>query len=404
VPEWYQKRFLANGKHTYWYLDKNPVVIPGSNGKRRRNLLPWGPPSCFAQDDLYTVKWGTEANVDIERFFFGKVDDKAKEAVEFFGNFAPGDVSPDAFKALLRYMSLQKLRTPKGLGFLSQFKRGRTVNDRLILMQEWQDLYCALWTECVWQIADCAKSPTKFIISDHPVTVYNRDCFPGSNVCRGFADPDIRLVATHTYFPLSISHVLMLTNLAWVRNPYQQERRVRPNPALFRDTFFNFTDIQSFRSLSEQEVREINYITKTRSLRYVAGAEKEWLFPEQFLPSTHWSRFGRGLLLMPEPREIFMGGQVMIGYEGGGSEAFGEYGHRPWQRGYKDAKRDAIESESLERFKAEFAAMQGPEYRGTSARFANIATEPRRDSEKYHADTLKRAEQYRARGYKPFQS
>ena len=196
----------------------------------------------------------------------------------------------------------------------------------------------------------------------------------------------------------------MLTNLAWVRNPYQQERRVRPNPALFRDTFFNFTDIQSFRSLSEQEVREINYITKTRSLRYVAGAEKEWLFPEQFLPSTHWSRFGRGLLLMPEPREIFMGGQVMIGYEGGGSEAFGEYGHRPWQRGYKDAKRDAIESESLERFKAEFAAMQGPEYRGTSARFANIATEPRRDSEKYHADTLKRAEQYRARGYKPFQS
>jgi hypothetical protein len=79
-----------------------------------------------------------------------------------------------------------------------------------------------------------------------------------------------------------------------------------------------FTGIQTYRSLSEQEVREINYITKRRALRYVAGAEREWLFPEKYLPSTDWNKFGDGLLLMPEPRELPMGGEVMVSYKGGG--------------------------------------------------------------------------------------
>jgi hypothetical protein len=53
------------------------------------------------------------------------------------------------------------------------------------------------------------------------------------------------MVGTHTYFPLSIGKILILTNLAWVRNPYQSERKVHPNPMLFRDTIFMFTDIQA---------------------------------------------------------------------------------------------------------------------------------------------------------------
>jgi hypothetical protein len=152
-----------------------------------------------------------------------------------------------------------------------------------MLLQEIQNVYCATWTECVWLIADATKSDTKFIISDHPVTVYNRACFPGSDYGKGFNDPDIRMVATHTYFPLSIDKVLILTNLAWVRNPYQSEREPRPNPGLFRNTIFSLQDIQTCRSLSEQEVLEINYITKKRALRYVSAAEKEWLYPERRL-------------------------------------------------------------------------------------------------------------------------
>jgi hypothetical protein len=68
--------------------------------------------------------------------------------------------------------------------------------------------------------------------------------------------------------------------------------------------------------LSEQEVIQINYIIKKRALRHVAAAEKEWLCPEGRLETTHWGKFGKGLLLMPEPRDIHMGGQIAIGYKG----------------------------------------------------------------------------------------
>ncbi len=61
----------------------------------------------------------------------------------------------------------------------------------LIELQRMQDLYCATWTECVWQIADASQSQTKFIISDHPVTVYNRACPHLSKYCSGANDPDI---------------------------------------------------------------------------------------------------------------------------------------------------------------------------------------------------------------------
>jgi hypothetical protein len=152
----------------------------------------------------------------------------------------------------------------------------------------------------------------------------HRACFPGSVYCQGFNDPDIRMVATHTYFPLSIDKILILTNLAWVRNPYQNERAPRPNPGLFRNTIMSLQDIQTCRSLGEQEILEINYITKKRALRYVAAAEKEWLYPERRLQNTHWSKFGHGYLLMPEPREIHMGGETYIGYKDGTSAC----GHR----------------------------------------------------------------------------
>ena len=96
-------------------------------------------------------------------------------------------------------------------------------------------------------------------------------------------------------------------------------------------------DIQTHRSLSEQEVLEINYITKKRALRYIAGAEREWLYPENHLSSTRWNKFGNGYLLMPEPREVYMGGETYVGYKGGRSEAWNAYGERPWQPGFTNA-------------------------------------------------------------------
>src|ERR1700730_7279368 len=118
VPKWYQRRFMLPGQRKYWYFDlKAEQVVRDGHRFARRDLLSWGPGSCFAEDDLYTVKWRTEENVDIEKFFFGRVDSEGKSAVEFFSDFRfdhPGQ--EPAFHGLMNYMSVQKLRTPKGLG------------------------------------------------------------------------------------------------------------------------------------------------------------------------------------------------------------------------------------------------------------------------------------------------
>jgi hypothetical protein len=110
--------------------------------------------------------------------------------------------------------------------------------------------------------------------------------------------------------------------LTWVRDPYQGEMTVRPNPALFRETVFNFLALQVGRQLSEDEVLQINLITKRRAYRYIAAANAEWLYPERHVSTDHWKKFGSGYLLMPEPRLIHMGGEIVIGYKGGGGTSF----------------------------------------------------------------------------------
>jgi hypothetical protein len=86
-------------------------------------------------------------------------------------------------------MSLQKLRTPKGLATLQALAAGADKNRTLILLQRLQNIYCAVWTESMWPLAAATSSTTKFIISDHPVTVYNRKCPPLSIYCRGHSEP-----------------------------------------------------------------------------------------------------------------------------------------------------------------------------------------------------------------------
>jgi hypothetical protein len=133
------------------------------------------------------------------------------------------------------------------------------------------------------------------------------------------------------------------------------------------------------RNLSEDEVLQINYITKRRANRYVAAAEREWLYPERYVSTDHWKKLGGGYLLMPEPRLITMGGEMFIGHEGGYSEAYNEYGHRPWQKGYKDEARDKRDGDALYRFQAEWAMTQGAKHTAFSSDFGGKG--PREDSE-----------------------
>jgi hypothetical protein len=204
VPEWYKKRFIPKNQidRELYCLTLTPSVFVDPRGvshtaKAVRRL---GFTHCFAEKDLYTTMFGDEISTKIEQLFFGEIDKRGREAVEYFTSFKHPSINGDAFNNLMIYMSTQKLRTPKGLAWLSNTAKIKDKHGLLRIMLEFRQLFCAIWTECVWLIADCSKSSTKFIISDHPVSVYNRACKPGSEWCDGAGDPDIRFHGTHTIF------------------------------------------------------------------------------------------------------------------------------------------------------------------------------------------------------------
>ena len=166
VPEWYQYRFLPQDfrEQKFCYLDLKPEIIT-SNGHShiRKDLLRWGPAKCFYEKDLYTTKFGNWQSTEIEEKFFGKIDSAGRVAVDYFTAFKHPSVNEEALHNMLLYLSVQKLRTPKGLGYLSSWTKLGNKNLILFKMQELQQAFCALWAECIWSIADAAAAKTKFI-------------------------------------------------------------------------------------------------------------------------------------------------------------------------------------------------------------------------------------------------
>lgn len=399
VPEWYQRRFLpANLKEKkFAYLDLSPeTVVSNGHSYKRKDLLHWGPPRCFYENDLYATKFGSWESTEIEEKFFGKVDTSGRVAVEYFDSFRHPSADHDAFNAMVLFMSIQKLRTPKGLAYLGAVTNMEDKNLILIEMQRLQNMFCALWTECIWSIADASQSQTKFIVSDHPVTVYNKKCFPLSKWCLGFKDPDIWLSGTHTIFPLSLNKVLILTNLSWVRNPYMDSLKSRPNPTLFRPAIFKFTEIQTGRMLTDLEVNEINFIIKKRAFRYLAAANKEWLYPEKKLITQYWDKLGKAYLLMPDPRSVTFSSEIVFGYDDGRRADWTDaYGRKPWQKGYNDNAASDIEWITFHAFQSEFARIFGPKRRGQTYEYGSLDKEE--DSPEYHASLLRQEQEYKRR-------
>ena len=390
VPEWYQKNFLPDSGTSgeLYYLKLKPDEYRDAKGGVHiaKPLKKWHASRCFAEDDLYTTTLGGIQSRDIERLFFGTIDTKGKEAVDHFANYQYPDWSPEPVHHLLAYLSTQKLRTPKGLDWLStQFKLENT-NNALRQMLGLKDVFCATWVECVWQICDADNSEIKFIISDHPVTIYNRVLGPRNRWCRGSNDPDIRLAGSHTVFPLTLNKVLILTNMTWVMNPYQKATNPRPNPGLYRSTVFNFHNFHINRHFSEQEVREINCIIKSRAYNYIAAGKEEWLYPEKFVSKSDWNTYGDGILLMPDPRSANYGGEVYAGYKDGSGFAVDAYGRKPGDPKFgKDDLPTDLSTSPLYRFKGDFARKFGPNRRGVTLSAGTVEDEVDNDGlHEYH--------------------
>ena len=123
VPEWYQKNFIpASNQHgQYYYLKLKPT----QHRNKRNELIEenplrfLSPCKCFAQNNLYTTRFNGIQSREIERLFFGSIDNKGKYAVDHFANYQYPDWRGEPLHDIVSYMSTQKLRTTKGLDWLS---------------------------------------------------------------------------------------------------------------------------------------------------------------------------------------------------------------------------------------------------------------------------------------------
>jgi hypothetical protein len=69
---------------------------------------------------------------------------------------------------------------------------------------------------------------------------------------------------------------------------------------------------------------------------------------------------------VPDPRDLHLSGEIMIGYEDGSSQAFDEFGRRPWQTDCKKTDQGNEKERKLYGFQGEFARLFGPKRRGRS--------------------------------------
>ena len=124
VPQWYQKQFVEPSSHdnVLHLLRLKPEVVVDERGIRRELPARRRRPirQCFVDQDLYTLQFGRAASTAIEQLLFGEIDRTGKQGVDYWRNFAHPSVDRDAFNGLPRYMTTQKLRTPKGLAWLAE--------------------------------------------------------------------------------------------------------------------------------------------------------------------------------------------------------------------------------------------------------------------------------------------
>lgn len=340
VPIWYQKGFIVGTETSLNYLDLNPtaIVLPDGRSIPGRTLSYRAPKSCFWSKDLYTTQFGGILNDEIERFLFGTIDDFGARAIRAFGN---GDLVAihKLFQHFFEYLDAQKLRTPKGLDWIKSKYPNLTQLDLMIEMQSLRQMHCTMWYESVREIVSAEHSDVKFIVTDHPVTIYNAACPPTSSACKYPDDPGIDLKGSQTVFPLDANHCLILSNLEYAKNPTNVDLRAPRTHARYGGQSIARTDaFIRTRKLTSKEVSSINLLLKARAHRYIAASEKAWLEPE--MDDSGWETIGQ-ILLPPSDELWHFGGEIYIGYQDGSTHYQDEFGRTSGAHKYLRKKRAA---------------------------------------------------------------
>ncbi len=136
VPQWYQRGFMAKGRHKLHVLNMHPVAssLPYGQILAEQEMEELGPKLAFMELDLYTTRLGQTLNDDIETFLFGKIDKRGAEAVRAWVAGDPSEIHRK-FQDFFEYMDAQRLRTPKGLDWISKHYQGLPQMELMRQMQ-----------------------------------------------------------------------------------------------------------------------------------------------------------------------------------------------------------------------------------------------------------------------------
>lgn len=323
VPQWHQEGFLEPGAKELVYLDLHPDERQAPDGRRfaGKSRFFWPPVKCFRQRDLYSTFFETTVNDEIERRLFGDIDRRGAQAIPAF--LAADEVAwVTHFQTLFEYLDIQKIRTPKGLDWLRRQYPALTQNDLMREMQAIRQMHSRMWMEGVREIVSAEDAATKFILSDHPVTIYNHAIAPDDPACGDPVDPSTALKGSQTIFPLNRDYCLILTNLEYAQDagaaPLERRTFARNfGQGLVRGDAFLFG-----RRLDDRGVAQINHIVRTRARRFVAAGREAWLHPAV---DTPWRDLG-AVLRPPADGLWRFGGEIWARFENGDvhfQDAFG---------------------------------------------------------------------------------
>jgi hypothetical protein len=184
----------------------------------------------------------------------------------------------------------------------------------------------------VREIVSADDAETKFIVSDHPVTIYNHAVSPEMQLSAYPNDPTIALRASQTIFPLNRDFCLILTNLEYAQDPSTPPRDKRTFARNYRSSMVRTDAFIRTRKLSDQEVARVNYVLKSRARRYIAAGRKEWLFPEEIVTNA-WGAL-RETFLPPERGLWHFGGEMFAKFEDGHVHYQDEFGRTEKERDF----------------------------------------------------------------------
>lgn len=325
VPQWYQRGFLRPGQSQLFYLNLAPdhIVLPDGQQMPRKALHKWGTKNCFVEYDLYTTHFGPIINDEVEKYLFGVIDDSGAKALRAFTGENRTEIH-ESFQDFFEYIAVQKLRTIKGLDWIRSCYGTLDQVGLMVEMQALRRMHCTMWAEGVREIVSARDSDVKFILTDHPVTIYNAALEPSSKQCEYPQDPLVASTGSQTVFALNADHCLILTHLEYAKSPKETDlTRLRTNARHVGASMTRTDNFLRDRRLSRDDVIAINHLLKSRAKRYIAATDENWLYPEREFNGS-WAQIAE--VLLPKADLWRFGGEIYVGYKDGTSGYWDEHG------------------------------------------------------------------------------